>query len=123
MNDMERLIAGLERVAREQQARRRAELERRRREARAAEAEAAARDRADGSKTPAVRERAKVDEPVVGRADEVEWARCPRVLPSTASGAAEAPLSGELIGRFGTQRANGGTSWKGIFIRAGPGPK
>ena len=118
---MERLIAGLERVAREQQARRHAELERRRREARAAEAEAAARERADGSKTPAVRERAKVDEPVIGRADEVAGPVPAGIAFDHLKGRLKAPLSGELIGRFGTQRANGGTSWKGIFIRAGAG--
>src|SRR5690606_12905977 len=31
------------------------------------------------------------------------------------------PVRGELVGRFGTQRAEGGTTWKGIFIRAASG--
>ena len=31
------------------------------------------------------------------------------------------PVRGELIGRFGAQRAEGGTTWKGVFIRAANG--
>jgi septal ring factor EnvC (AmiA/AmiB activator) len=28
------------------------------------------------------------------------------------------PVRGELVGRFGAQRAQGGTRWRGVFIRA-----
>jgi septal ring factor EnvC (AmiA/AmiB activator) len=28
------------------------------------------------------------------------------------------PVRGELVGRFGAPRAEGGTSWRGVFIRA-----
>lgn len=31
------------------------------------------------------------------------------------------PVRGELIGRFGAQRAEGGTTWKGVFVRAAGG--
>lgn len=31
------------------------------------------------------------------------------------------PVSGELAGRFGAQRAEGGTRWRGLFIRANGG--
>lgn len=31
------------------------------------------------------------------------------------------PVRGELVGRFGAPRAEGGTTWKGVFIRAGTG--
>ncbi len=31
------------------------------------------------------------------------------------------PVKGDLAGRFGSPRAEGGTSWKGLFIRAGEG--
>ena len=31
------------------------------------------------------------------------------------------PVKGEIAGRFGTQRAEGGTTWKGIYIRAAEG--
>lgn len=31
------------------------------------------------------------------------------------------PVPGELIGRFGAQRADGGTKWRGVFIRASGG--
>ena len=68
---MERLIAGLERVAREQQARRRAELERRRREGKGRRGGGCSPGKSGRLENPAVRERAKVDEPVIGRADEV----------------------------------------------------
>lgn len=32
-----------------------------------------------------------------------------------------APVRGELVGRFGAPRAEGVTTWKGVFIRAGSG--
>lgn len=31
------------------------------------------------------------------------------------------PVRGELVGRFGAPRADGGTTWKGVFIRTGVG--
>ncbi|WP_159685001.1 murein hydrolase activator EnvC family protein [Cognatazoarcus halotolerans] len=123
---MERLIEGLERMAREQLARRRAELERKRREARIAEAEAAARAAQSGVKqreerSVTGRSRPVTAEPVVGRTDQVSGPAPAGIPFDRLKGRLKAPLSGELIGRFGEQRANGGTTWKGVFIRAGAG--
>jgi septal ring factor EnvC (AmiA/AmiB activator) len=36
-------------------------------------------------------------------------------------GALRLPIKGELINRFGTQREDGGVTWKGLFIRAAAG--
>ena len=36
-------------------------------------------------------------------------------------GQLKAPLKGQVVGRFGADRAEGGTTWKGIFIRADNG--
>lgn len=48
--------------------------------------------------------------------------------PASAGGAFSAlkgklrlPVKGTVVGRFGTPRAEGGTSWKGIYIRAAEG--
>ena len=36
-------------------------------------------------------------------------------------GALRLPIKGELVNRFGTQREDGGVTWKGLFIRAAAG--
>ena len=129
------LIAGLQRIAREQAARAAAkavaeakakaaaEAEARRRAAevaRRAAASAAPRSRPETSNPTSTPSR---EEPIVGRTEAA-------AVPSTASAGASfaqlqgrlpAPLRGELIGRFGAPRAGGGTSWKGVFIRANVG--
>jgi len=61
-------------------------------------------------------------EPVVGRADVV----ASDVSNGSAGfrqlrGKLGFPVQGELLGRFGAQRADGGTRWRGVFIRAGGG--
>lgn len=60
-------------------------------------------------------------EPVVA-----EVGRTPGPTPTGVSfgqlrGQLHFPVRGELIGRFGAQRAEGGTTWKGVFIRAANG--
>ena len=40
---------------------------------------------------------------------------------ATLKGALRMPVAGELSNRFGAPREGGGTSWKGLFIRATPG--
>ncbi len=40
---------------------------------------------------------------------------------STLRGKLQLPSRGELVNRFGTQREDGGTTWKGLFIKAGQG--
>lgn len=128
------LIAGLQRIAREQAARAAAkaaaeakakaaaEAEARRRAAEAvarqATVSAGPRPRPQTSTSTTTRE-----EPIVGR---TEVAAVPSATPAGASfaqlqGRLPAPLRGELIGRFGAPRAGGGTSWKGVFIRADVG--
>lgn len=112
-----RLIAGLQRIAREQAAKAAAEAEARRRAA-----EAAKQATAHGA--PKARSQAQTrEEPVVGRADVVA---SPSSAPARASfaqlqGRLPAPLRGELIGRFGASRSGGGANWKGVFIRAEAG--
>lgn len=67
-------------------------------------------------------------EPPPRRAEPVvaEVARTPGPTPTGVSfgqlrGQLHFPVRGELIGRFGAQRAEGGTTWKGVFIRAANG--
>lgn len=60
-------------------------------------------------------------EPVVG-----EITRTPDASPTGLSfaqlqGRMRFPVRGELIGRFGAPRAEGGTRWRGVFIRADSG--
>lgn len=123
------LIAGLQRIAREQAARAAAraaaeakaaaEAEARRR---AAEQTAARSGAATSSRVrPQVRER----EEVVGRTEHVAGGGS-GVTPTgiqfaQLQGRLPAPVRGELIGRFGAPRAGGGTTWKGVFIRASAG--
>jgi septal ring factor EnvC (AmiA/AmiB activator) len=40
---------------------------------------------------------------------------------ATLRGKLRLPAKGELLGRFGGAREGGGTTWKGVFIRAGQG--
>ena len=40
---------------------------------------------------------------------------------ATLKGKLKLPVKGELTGRFGAQREDGGLTWKGLFIRAGEG--
>jgi septal ring factor EnvC (AmiA/AmiB activator) len=40
---------------------------------------------------------------------------------NTLRGKLKLPVRGELAGRFGAQREEGGVTWKGLFIRAGEG--
>jgi septal ring factor EnvC (AmiA/AmiB activator) len=110
-----RLIDTLVRRAREAAAReaaRKAAAERAAREAAAATAAQAARP------APPVRQEA-----VVGRATASAGARpaASGVNFSQLRGRLLFPVRGELIGRFGAPRAEGGTSWKGVFIRIGTG--
>jgi septal ring factor EnvC (AmiA/AmiB activator) len=61
-----------------------------------------------GRKTPAVRNEA------VPQAGEVGTFR-------QLKGRMRLPVAGELANRFGSPRADGGVSWRGLFIRAKPG--
>ncbi|MDY0011710.1 MAG: peptidoglycan DD-metalloendopeptidase family protein [Rhodocyclaceae bacterium] len=106
-----RLIAGLKRIARERAA-----------AAAAAEAEARRKAIAEHSEgaaaKPAVASRKEV---VVGRSSQVAGPTPMGVSFAQLQGRLAAPVRGELIGRFGTPRAGGGPSWKGVFFRTASG--
>lgn len=60
-------------------------------------------------------------EPVAGRADSVASSADSGASLSALKGRLRWPVKGELSGRFGSPRAEGGATWKGVFIRATPG--
>ena len=60
-------------------------------------------------------------EPVRGVARETAAPTPPGVRFSQLRGRVGYPVRGELIGRFGAPRAEGGARWRGVFIRATPG--
>jgi septal ring factor EnvC (AmiA/AmiB activator) len=66
-------------------------------------------------------ERAQRPEPVVGEVRDAAGATPTGVRFNQLRGQLRFPVRGELVGRFGAQRADGGTTWKGVFIRAGNG--
>ncbi len=89
-----------------------------------APASAAAAARAEVASSPSTSPppaSARRAEPVVA-----EVARSAGPTPTGVSfgqlrGQLHLPVRGELIGRFGAQRAEGGTTWKGVFVRAAGG--
>ena len=70
---------------------------------------------------PARVERAQRPEPVVGEVRDAAGATPTGVRFNQLRGQLRFPVRGELVGRFGAPRAEGGTTWKGVFIRAGDG--
>lgn len=60
-------------------------------------------------------------EPVVGEIRQSAGPTPTGVRFAQLRGQLRFPVRGELIGRFGAQRAEGGTTWKGVFIRAASG--
>lgn len=60
-------------------------------------------------------------EPVVGEARSSAGVTPTGVRFAQLRGQLRFPVRGELVGRFGAPRAEGGTTWKGVFIRAGSG--
>lgn len=69
-----------------------------------------------GSAPPARR-----GEAVVGEARSAAGPTPTGVRFSQLRGQLRFPVRGELVGRFGAPRAEGGTTWKGVFIRAATG--
>ncbi len=132
---LSRLIDGLAALARKQAAA--AEAARRQAQAaeekrRAREATAAARGRREAaSAEPAERRQAATPaaQPDATTAPAAPVARVDQAPEGGASATAFAqlrgrlrlPVRGELMNRFGTPRADGGSSWRGVFIRAGAG--
>lgn len=60
-------------------------------------------------------------EPVVGQVTRAPEATPTGVSFAQLQGKMRFPVRGELVGRFGAPRAEGGTRWRGVFIRAGTG--
>ncbi len=107
-------------------AERRAAREKAARERAAARArnQAAAQSRS-GAVTPAPAARPapaqRRAEPVVGQARAAAGPTPTGVRFSQLRGQLRFPVRGELVGRFGAPRSEGGTTWKGVFIRAAAG--
>ncbi len=59
--------------------------------------------------------------PSAGQAGRTATPAPPGVRFAQLRGKLGFPVRGELIGRFNAQRADGGTRWRGVFIRAGGG--
>ncbi|MBR0566340.1 peptidoglycan DD-metalloendopeptidase family protein [Azoarcus sp. L1K30] len=114
-----RLIETLAQRAREvaarQAAARAAEARRAQAEAQTAESRSNGRSGRSGGISP------RHSEPVVGEVRHAAGATPTGVSFGQLRGQLRFPVRGELIGRFGAQRAEGGTTWKGVFIRAASG--
>lgn len=82
-----------------------------------AAAERAAQARAPVGAAPPARR----GEAVVGEARSSAGPTPTGVRFSQLRGQLRFPVRGELVGRFGAPRAEGGTTWKGVFIRAATG--
>lgn len=113
-----RLIETLARRAREQAARQaaaRAAAERQAAQAAQAQAQGQVRAPAQGGAG------SRRSEPVVGEVRQLAGPTPTGVSFAQMRGQLRFPVRGELVGRFGAQRAEGGTTWKGVFIRAAGG--
>ena len=90
---------------------------------RAAKERAEAADRTEASAMAAPRSRPETSRQgsVVGEARPLAGPTPTGVRFSQLRGTMGFPVRGELIGRFGAPRAEGGTRWRGVFIRAGGG--
>lgn len=118
---LSKLIDTLVQRAREQAARQAAARLAAERQAAAAAAAARARESASSGSTTPQAPRGRRSEPVVGEVRQHAAATPAGVAFSQLRGQLRFPVRGELIGRFGAPRADGGTTWKGVFIRAGNG--
>jgi len=92
---------------------------------RAARAQQRAREQAAASasrqRSGTVRSPAQPAEPVVATVREAAGPMAGGVDFDKLRGRLRFPVRGELVGRFGAPRAEGGTSWRGVFIRAAGG--
>ncbi len=81
----------------------------------------AAQDRGDAAPATTPAPAAKRAEPVVAEVRRSAGPTPTGVAFGQLRGQLRFPVRGELVGRFGAQRAEGGTTWKGVFIRATSG--
>ncbi|MGC3964271.1 MAG: peptidoglycan DD-metalloendopeptidase family protein [Rhodocyclaceae bacterium] len=118
---LEKLIKGLDEIARK------AAAARAKAAAAAAAAAAASRSSSSVSSVAAAQSSSgrtppkAAGEPVVGRAETVAQSGGQEVDFGRLKGRLHWPVKGELTGRFGAPRAGGGTSWRGVFIRSAQG--
>jgi len=91
-----------------------------RRAALAAQAEAQAAQTRE-PRTSAPTTPARRSEPVVGEIRQSAGPTPTGVKFAQLRGQLRFPVRGELIGRFGAPRTEGGTTWRGVFIRAASG--
>jgi septal ring factor EnvC (AmiA/AmiB activator) len=117
-----------QREAQRREAERRAALAAQARAARAPEGAIAGGSMAHAEDEPAPAparseraERPQRPEPVIGEVRDAAGATPTGVRFGQLRGQLRFPVRGELVGRFGAPRAEGGTTWKGVFIRAGSG--
>mgnify|MGYP005844851705 FL=1 len=93
--------------------------------ARAARAQQRAREQAAANasrqRSGTVKSPSQSAEPVVGRVREAAAPGATSVAFDKLRGKLRFPVRGELVGRFGAPRAEGGTIWRGVFIRAAGG--
>lgn len=113
-----RLIEALAQRAREHAAREAAARAAAARRAALAQSQAA---QAGEPRTTAPTTTARRSEPVVGEIRQSVGPTPTGVKFAQLRGQLRFPVRGELIGRFGAQRAEGGTTWRGVFIRAPSG--
>lgn len=128
---LSRLIDGLAVLARKQaaaaeNARRQAqaaEEKRRAREAAAARGrrETATAEPAEHAQAAPTSARADVPAAPVARVDQTPDGSGNATAFAQLRGRLRLPVRGELMNRFGSPRADGGSSWRGVFIRAGAG--
>jgi len=90
-------------------------------EARAAEARAAQARAATPSRSTGSGEKTRARSEVVGEVRQASGPTPTGVSFAQLRGKMRFPVRGELLGRFGAPRAEGGTTWRGVFIRAAGG--
>ncbi|MDB5814492.1 MAG: Peptidase [Rhodocyclales bacterium] len=115
---LEKLLTGLERIAREQAAK--ASKAAKQAAAASAQASSSAKTRRSSQQAGATQSSSAAATPHVGIADQVAEAGAPVADFAQLQGRLHWPVKGELFGRFGTPRSEGGT-WRGVFIRAAEG--
>ena len=127
-----RLIDGLAELARKQviaaeKAHRLAQLTEDKRRQQEAIARSAAETKSPSPAEPPQSHAARVpdptrtDPPPVSRVEQIPQAHPGGTPFAQLRGKLRLPVRGELMNRFGSPRADGGSSWRGVFIRAGTG--